>query len=592
MLELLTDPFLVFFKPTDRLYWLYWLTAYTAGIILVLVFRREANTLKGGFSSLFPAAIYLHRSAIHDYLIAYVNLIWTAGVFAAWVALISITLSSGMESWLSAHWPNLKSSGSGLKEYAFLWTLLIFVVSDFCLFVAHYLQHRVPILWEFHKVHHSAEVMMPITVYRFHPLENLFNIVASAIGVGLCVGAIRFFVGADYALLTVSGENLLMVMFYLLFFNLRHSHIWLDYGPVLDKFFMSPAQHQIHHSKAGRHIDKNLGFFFAFWDYFAGTLYLPATRETLVYGLAGRDADSYHSFWNLLFLPFARAFQRIADSLRLAPGHQRSVAAFLLAMALPLAVAYRPTGLTNGAQTVFLEEMTWPEVKAALDAGTRTVIIPTGGTEQNGPHLTLGKHNAIVHYTAGQVARAVGQTLVAPIIAYVPEGGIEPAEGHMRYSGTLSVRENVFAGVLEDAARSLKHHGFTTIAFLGDSGGNQAAQRAVAESLGKDWAAKGIRVLSLGAYYADNHQVEYLRGLGYGPDQIGTHAGLRDTSELMSVQPGAVRKDELKDFESTSEFIDGFNGAVSRASTKLGDEMLRLKIRAAIEQLQQRSPSR
>jgi creatinine amidohydrolase/Fe(II)-dependent formamide hydrolase-like protein len=258
---------------------------------------------------------------------------------------------------------------------------------------------------------------------------------------------------------------------------------------------------------------------------------------------------------------------------------------FLIALAVPLAFAYRSKPHVASSVTVFLEDMTWAEVKAAIDAGTRTVIVPTGGTEQNGPHLTLGKHNAIVHYTAGKIAGALGHTLVAPVVAYVPEGGMDPPEGHMRYAGTLSIRESVFADVLEDAARSLKQHGFTTIAFLGDSGGNQAAQQKVAYSLSQEWAAKGIRVLSLDAYYSDNHQVEYLQGLGFGPDQIGTHAGLRDTSELLSVNPQAVRDNQLEDFNVGGEFRDGYNGAITKASAKLGDELLRLKMNAAIDQL-------
>ncbi len=587
MLDLLLDPLLVFFKPTDRLYWLYWLTAYIAGVLLVLVVRREADSLKGCIRYLFPASIYTHRSAFNDYLIAYINLVWTAGIFAAWLGFVSIGLSSGLESWLAARWPELKGSGADLKARAILWTLLIFVVSDFCLFISHYLQHRIPLLWEFHKVHHSAEVMMPITVYRFHPLDNLFNLAASTIGVGLFVGALRFLVGADYQLLTVGGESLLMVVFYLLFFNLRHSHIWLDYGPVLDKIFISPAQHQIHHSNSQRHLDKNLGFFFAFWDYFAGTLYVPAGKEKLVYGLAGKGASEYRSFWSLLLLPFVRAFDRIADKAHLALVNRRSVLVFLLALAMPLAFVYRSEPNAASLETVFLEDMTWPEVKAAVEAGARTVIIPTGGTEQNGPHLTLGKHNAIVHHTAGLIAKAVGQTLVAPVVTYVPEGGMDPAEGHMRYAGTLSVRESVFADVLEDAARSLKQHGFTTIAFLGDSGGNQAAQQQVAQSLSQAWGADGVRVISLDAYYADNHQIDYLHGLGFGSDQIGTHAGLRDTSELLSVKPEWVRGKELEDFTVGGDFRDGYNGAISKASAKLGDELLKLKIRAAIDQLQQ-----
>ena len=116
------------------------------------------------------------------------------------------------------------------------------------------------------------------------------------------------------------------------------------------------------------------------------------------------------------------------------------------------------------------------------------MIIPTGGTEQNGPHMVLGKHNWLVKYKAGEVAQAPGRRLVAPVVAYVPEGEINPPTGHMRFPGTITTPQDVYAKVLEFAARSFRQHGFKEIAFLGDSGGNQAGQKLVADALNKEWA--------------------------------------------------------------------------------------------------------
>ncbi len=130
--------------------------------------------------------------------------------------------------------------------------------------------------------------------------------------------------------------------------------------------------------------------------------------------------------------------------------------------------------LSQDLETVFLEDLTWTEVRDALSVGTTTVIIPTGGTEQNGPHMVLGKHNYLVQYKAGEVARRLGNTLVAPVMAYVPEGDIDPPSGHMRFPGTITTPPEVFEQVLEFAARSLKQHGFLDVALLGDSGGNQS----------------------------------------------------------------------------------------------------------------------
>ena len=106
--------------------------------------------------------------------------------------------------------------------------------------------------------------------------------------------------------------------------------------------------------------------------------------------------------------------------------------------------------------SVFLEELTWMEVRDAIATGKTTVIIPTGGTEQNGPHMALGKHNYLVKYKAGEVAKRLGNALVAPVVAYVPEGEIDPPTSHMRFAGTIATPQEVFAKVLEYAARSFK----------------------------------------------------------------------------------------------------------------------------------------
>src|SRR5882672_9925109 len=130
--------------------------------------------------------------------------------------------------------------------------------------------------------------------------------------------------------------------------------------------------------------------------------------------------------------------------------------------------------------TVFLERLTWEEVRDAMAAGKTTIIIPTGGTEQNGPHMAIGKHNVRVAANADAIARRLGNALVAPVIAYVPEGSIDPPTGHMRFAGTISLPDPVFRQVLEYDARSLKQHGFKNIVLIGDSGPNQDGQNAVA----------------------------------------------------------------------------------------------------------------
>jgi creatinine amidohydrolase/Fe(II)-dependent formamide hydrolase-like protein len=132
----------------------------------------------------------------------------------------------------------------------------------------------------------------------------------------------------------------------------------------------------------------------------------------------------------------------------------------LLTIMLACALLCSPAHAQGIASSFYLEELTWTEVRERMKSGTDTVIIPTGGTEQNGPHIVLGKHNWIVRHTSGEIARELGNALAAPVLAYVPEGPISPPSGHMAFPGTISVRDESFGMILEDTARSFKAHGF------------------------------------------------------------------------------------------------------------------------------------
>jgi len=146
------------------------------------------------------------------------------------------------------------------------------------------------------------------------------------------------------------------------------------------------------------------------------------------------------------------------------------------------------------AATVFVDDLTWPELRDEVRAGRTTLIIPIGGTEQNGPHMVLGKHNARAKALAGKIAQTLGNALVAPVLAYVPEGNVEPPTAHMRFPGTITVPEGAFEQVVASAARSFKVNGFKDIVMIGDSGGNQKGMGAVADMLNKEWAGSGVRV--------------------------------------------------------------------------------------------------
>ena len=235
--------------------------------------------------------------------------------------------------------------------------------------------------------------------------------------------------------------------------------------------------------------------------------------------------------------------------------------------------------------SVFLEELTWTEVRDSVQAGKTTVIVPTGGTEQNGPHMILGKHNIIVKFTAGEIAKQLGNALVAPVVAYVPEGPIDPPARHMLFPGTITLPEEHFAKVLEFTARSFRAHGFLDIVFIGDSGGNQTGQKTVADSLNKEWASTRIRVHHAEAYYAANGSDEGLIQQGETVASIGVHAGVRDTSQLLALYPEGVRRNKLAPGQQDDG--SGVMGDPTRSSVVYGKKILELKVGAGVRAIRE-----
>jgi creatinine amidohydrolase len=199
------------------------------------------------------------------------------------------------------------------------------------------------------------------------------------------------------------------------------------------------------------------------------------------------------------------------------------------------------------APSVFLEELTWTELRDAQRAGKTTLIIPVGGTEQSGPHLALGKHNVRVRVLAARIAEALGNALVAPVVAYVPEGNITPPSSHMRFAGTISIPEATFKSLLDATARGFKQHGFTDVVLIGDHGGYQGALKAVAQRLNQDWAGTNTRAHFIDEYYrvTQTAYVQALQAKGLNEAQIGMHAGAADTSLQMAVDSSGVRPEQF-----------------------------------------------
>ena len=214
----------------------------------------------------------------------------------------------------------------------------------------------------------------------------------------------------------------------------------------------------------------------------------------------------------------------------------------LRACACLLLLGAAATARADPAASVFLEELTSPELADRIKTGTTTVLIPIGGTEQNGPHMALGKHNVRARALAEKIARSLGNAVVAPVIAYVPE-----SSGHMRYPGTITVPADAYRKVLASAARSMKLAGFRDIVFLGDSGDYQGDNAEVARELDREWSATPVRAHAIAEYYRAS-TVGYwdaLKRQGYTAAEIGPHAGLADTSLMLAVDPHLVRGDKL-----------------------------------------------
>jgi creatinine amidohydrolase/Fe(II)-dependent formamide hydrolase-like protein len=178
-----------------------------------------------------------------------------------------------------------------------------------------------------------------------------------------------------------------------------------------------------------------------------------------------------------------------------------SFARMRLRLAALLACLFASFAFAEAPRPVFLEEMTWTEVRDALKAGRTTILVPIGGTEQSGPYIALGKHNVRVKVLSGRIAEGLGTALVAPVIAYVPEGSIQPPTGHMRFPGTITIPESVFEQTLESAARGFRLHGFRDVVFLGDHGDYQKSIRKAVETLNREWAGTSTRAHAIDEYY-------------------------------------------------------------------------------------------
>jgi creatinine amidohydrolase len=231
----------------------------------------------------------------------------------------------------------------------------------------------------------------------------------------------------------------------------------------------------------------------------------------------------------------------------------RQMTAALMALMAVAAQDGKPTPMTpdpNGVrpiaahETLFIEEMTWMEVRDSLKDGKNTVLVATGGVEQNGPYLATGKHNVVLRATTQAIAAKLGNALIAPIVAFVPEGDIDPPTSHMKYPGSISVTDETFRALLTDICAGFRTHGFKNILLIGDSGGNQAGMKKVAADLTAKWAGGKTRVLFIPEYYDYGGLSKWIREQGIQEVPEGHHDDFAMEAQMALVDPTTVRMKE------------------------------------------------
>lgn len=232
--------------------------------------------------------------------------------------------------------------------------------------------------------------------------------------------------------------------------------------------------------------------------------------------------------------------------------------------------------------SVFIEDLTWPEVRDAIAAGATTAIYYAGSTEQSGPHLATGKHNFIARHVAGLIATRLGNALVYPVMPFAPTGDAETRSGHMRFPGSVSVSDETYTAVARDVATSARAAGFRFVMLMGDHGGGQQALEKLAALLDRQWAGLGTRVGYVPEVYfgAERRVSDYLAARGL---KAGAHAGLPDTSELMFVDTTGrwLRQDKLQ----VGDANNGVDGDPRQASAELGRVFIDFKVNGAVERI-------
>ena len=302
-----------FFNPNERVFLGYLISAFiiAAGVFLVGSGWKLRAAAVSGCRSMFSRSVWWSPSARGDYKTLAVNhaLMMSVGPRLITRMTLATALYAGLEAFFGGK-PGVLALPDWLVSLTFMACHLL--CDDGAKYLLHRAFHRWPLLWALHKVHHSAEVLNPLTIYRFHPVELILFLLQSTITSAAVLALFLFVFGDDFSVFTVIGVNAILFVFNATGANLRHMHVKLGYGPVLERLFISPAQHQIHHSVEERHHDKNFGSMLAIWDWFGGSLCLSEKGANLRYGLNEDPGTERNSLYALYVTPIVEAGQVLA----------------------------------------------------------------------------------------------------------------------------------------------------------------------------------------------------------------------------------------------------------------------------------------
>ena len=298
----LTDPFV---NPQKRVFFGYLGIAFVLAIaVQIYASRTDLGKVVAGVLS---PKVWLSRSAVADYKILLINQFLMMGVAPRLITKLALAtaLFESLHVWLDGRVILLPDAPDW--AIAALFSCALFLMDDVTKYFVHRALHRWPVLWAFHRVHHSAETLTPFTVYRTHPVEALIFSFRGILVHAVAIGGFLYFFGSRADLVTVLGANVFLFAFNVAGSNLRHSHVWITYGPVLERIFISPAQHQIHHSMDARHHDRNFGAVLAIWDWMGGSLSLAQGRQRLRFGVRETGVDA-HGMRGVFLSPFYEVF--------------------------------------------------------------------------------------------------------------------------------------------------------------------------------------------------------------------------------------------------------------------------------------------